>query len=392
MDARNMMELLTESENIKTSTPTTFVGIGKRKAYERDYFKDELAKIDSLDGKWQYASTYEMTGSLKDMDEYERSIAEYVNGITELLQMTLDMMGNDLSGGHWADNPKEVLENVGAAEQRLLDKFENMPWDIDIDLRYGLWIDILFCASILNFKTQMKSRWRPMEPDNLIFVKKSQYPVAKYPQSLILGCIFLIQRDWNRIRFSKEFLELVHRLRLRVATMATMASEYKQGYDEPGMFTEARIKLVRKDESTGLNVKTDVVVYKPNKDFLMKTMFFFYDFERAVIYREKFLNQFNVNNPEMLEPLSKAQQQKLDAWGREVLEGVEQNLLPRYRKRIFSVLIRPGDVDSFRNDDKKQVLYGTDIDTTSAVNAESVYNTVHKTESMALVKFLGESA
>lgn len=350
------------------AAPVACVRIGRRRLYERDEMRREVFRHRTMLRRWATAGLLRVAEQEEDPVMFGLSVTEYAGTLEELAGATLlEMARAEREGRPWAGvgaDPEAVLQHAEAALEHASGVLEALPWAVPLDQRRGLWSAITACRVAINWPRRRDPAWQAWEPTSEEARHYlGQGRLAQMTQAQAWGACTRVARDWGRLRLTPDIVELVHRLRMRLAYLS-----YRR------YLVQDRCPL----DLSGFYVSVGDA-RQVTRSFQLHCMGFFCDFERGLMAREAFLG--GVKGVRMHEPVARGEEGVWRGWFRGIVEDREYGpIMTSYRKHFFDGLVQPGDVDIYRHSDTKQVIYGADIDTSSAIVPISVFNSIHAAE------------
>lgn len=350
-----------KAENLnKKKAPKRKIVLDYTNPYEPMHFHKQLEKIKGLDAKWDYAATTKLDS------ENLAAVSSYSLAIGILANLTKNTMNIAAKGNlPWTRNMDKVLTDIGSVLERLLQVAECLDWSYELVLRQSVWVSIFFCTVLGNVNDQRYSNWIPFDSNVKAMCDKPDIPLAKYRTSEFVATVMKVRSEWPHIRINDEFISFLDRLRIRAAILCCVLFSVELNVHD--------VEAYRWTVKDG-----DIEVHRANTSFLNFCTFFFSDIDRMVTFHFSFCYNSNLKSDNG--PTAK-QFESLKKWLDEGISG-EQHMpiLTQFKSSFLQTILRPGDIDEFRQSSKSDVIKGSKMVTYSKPKPTQVVSELRKTD------------
>ena len=359
------------------------ISIKGKRLYERDDVRQFIFAKKTWKNRWYMARKIRIHHNSKDDEfQYCASASEYCAGVYELAEMTLEVFElKERKAVNFCPTEAQERQMFVYIDETLnvvKDEFYSRSWSDDYNIRMSLWGLLMLLVVLMNFQERKSKSFFVVDTYSRTFAQHPKKPLTKWTQKEVVYTVDNISKNWGRFELTPEVKLMSEQLLTRVSFLCVLSYlDTDPDLDMVGMYTTFLTRKKTKKRKVILN-------------FCLKMMGFFFDFGRAEFAQSKFLSKFK--RVETKTKISDNQMAKFREW----FEGITKErshgpMMNTYKKHFYDNMLRPGDIDIFRHADKSQALYGTDIDTTSAVNSMSVFNKVHAAESAKIAGNFGKN-
>lgn len=340
--------------------PKRRVTLDYKNPYEAMHFHKQIEMVKSLSDKWEYAASTKMdTDNLAAVTSYSLAIGMLCNLTKNYMNIAFK------AGAPWVPDTDKTMTDINSVLQRLLQLAENLDWSYELKVRQSVWISIFLCTVIGNANDQRFSNWTPFDSNVKRMCNKPDIPLAKYRTSEFVATVMTIRTEWPHIRINDEFVLFLDRLRIRAAVLCSLVFSVNLNVHD--------VEAFRWEIRDG-----DIDVHRANTAFLNFCTFFFSDVDRMESFRYGFCFDSNVRTEKG--PTEK-QMERLSEWMSEGIAG-EQHMpiLTQFKAGFLPTLLRPGDIDEFRQSSKSDVMKGAKMVTYSKPKPNQVVSELRKTD------------
>lgn len=344
----------------KKKAPKRKIHLDYTNPYEPMHFHTQIKMISGFEAKWDYAATTKLDS------ENLSAVSSFSLAIGALCNLTKNRMNIAAEANlPWASNQEKVYTDIGSVIERLLQIAERLDWSHELVLRQSVWISIFFCTALGNANDQRYSNWTPFDSNVKRMCNKPGIPLAKYRTSEFVATVMTVRSEWPHIQVNDEFVLFMDRLRMRGAILCSLLFSVELNVHD--------VEAYRWTQKDG-----KIEVHRANVAFLNFCTFFFSDVDRMESFRYAFCYTANLksdNGP------TEKQLDNLKRWLAEGISG-EQHMpiLSQFKSGFLQTILRPGDIDEFRQSSKSDVVKGAKMVTYSRPKPTQVVSELRKTD------------